>query len=71
VPAARHRGRRLLTRVGRPVAVQARLRRFRGALNSTSSVVLSGMERGQTMEEALAVAQEGTCISACSAHAVY
>ena len=71
VPAARHRGRRLLTRVGRPVAVQARLRRFRGALNSTSSVVLSGMERGQTMEEALTVAQEGTCISACSAHAVY
>ena len=36
----------------------ARLRRFRGALNSTTSVVLSGMERGQTMEEALRVAQE-------------
>ena len=38
---------------------QARLRRLRGALNSTSSVVLSGMEQGQTMGEALAVAQEG------------
>ena len=62
---------------------QARLRRFRGALNSTSSVVLSGMEQGRTMEEALAVAQEGTCTHAhavhscmqctctCSAHAVH
>lgn len=28
----------------------ARLRKFRGALNSTTSVVLSGMERGQSME---------------------
>ena len=29
----------------------ARLLRFRGALNSTTSVVLSGMERGQSMEQ--------------------
>ena len=36
----------------------ARLLRFRGALNSTTSVVLSGMEKGQTMEQALKIAQD-------------
>jgi homoserine dehydrogenase len=35
----------------------AKLRRFRGALNSTTSVILSGMERGQSMQEALKTAQ--------------
>jgi homoserine dehydrogenase len=36
----------------------ARLTKFRGCLNSTSSVVLSGMEGGQSMAEALKVAQD-------------
>ncbi|KOO53505.1 homoserine dehydrogenase [Chrysochromulina tobinii] len=36
----------------------AKLRRFRGALNSTTSVILSGMERGQSMQEALKTAQD-------------
>uniref|UniRef100_A0A7S3B5K5 Homoserine dehydrogenase n=1 Tax=Haptolina ericina TaxID=156174 RepID=A0A7S3B5K5_9EUKA len=36
----------------------ARLVRFRGALNSTTSVVLSGMERGETMEQALQAAKD-------------
>jgi homoserine dehydrogenase len=53
----------------------ARLLRFRGALNSTTSVVLSGMERGQSMQEALRTAQDAgiaearlvfcTCRAAC------
>ena len=49
----------------------ARLLRFRGALNSTTSVVLSGMARGQTMKEALVAAQDagiaevGSCVRAC------
>jgi len=36
----------------------AQLQRFRGALNSTTSVVLSGMERGLTMAAALKTAQD-------------
>ena len=36
----------------------ARLLRIRGALNSTTSVVLSGMEGGQTLAAALRVAQD-------------
>jgi hypothetical protein len=36
----------------------ARLTSFRGALNSTTSVVLSGMERGETMEVALQAAKD-------------
>lgn len=36
----------------------ARLQKFRGCLNSTSSVVLSGMEAGQSMEASLKVAQD-------------
>jgi homoserine dehydrogenase len=34
------------------------LRGFRGVLNSTTNVILSGMERGKTFEEALRQAQE-------------
>lgn len=36
----------------------ARLRAFRGCLNSTTTVVLTGMEEGQTYEGALKVAQD-------------
>ena len=36
----------------------ARLTKFRGCLNSTTSVVLTGMEKGQTMQEALKTAQD-------------
>jgi len=36
----------------------ARLLRFRGVLNSTTSLILSGMEKGQTMSEALSEAQK-------------
>ena len=36
----------------------ARLLRFRGILNSTTGVVLSGMEQGQTQQEALRTAQD-------------
>ena len=51
----------------------AQLLKFRGALNSTTSVVLSGMEQGQSMNEALKTAQDAgiaevhfDCGSSCS-----
>ena len=42
----------------------ARLTKFRGCLNSTSSVVLSGMEDGQTFQAALKVAQDANIAEA-------